>query len=155
MIKSSKIVILCFIAILANFSVLTHANTLTDQPTAASGKATVKTFDWSPVMEAIIYVESRGNARAVSGNSCGVMQITPILVAECNNILKMRKSKKRFTLADRYSVEKSKEMFLLIQSEHNPNNNIEHAIRAWNGGNHYSVKRTQRYYERVMARLRK
>ena len=98
-------------------------------------------FDWTPVMEAIIQVESEGNPKAKSGSSVGVMQITPILVAECNDILKRRKSKKRFTLSDRFSIAKSKEMFLLIQSVHNPLNSIEQAIRAWNGGNHYSVKR--------------
>ena len=112
-------------------------------------------FDWTPVMEAIIQVESEGNPNAKSGNSVGVMQITPILVAECNDILKKRKSKKRYTLADRYSISKSKEMFLLMQSVHNPLNSIEKAIRAWNGGNHYSVKRTQRYFEKVMKLLKK
>ncbi len=78
------------------------------------------------------------------------MQITPILVAECNQILRERKSKKRFTLADRFSVSKSKEMFLLVQSKYNPLNNIEKAIRSWNGGINYSVKRTQRYFQKVM-----
>ena len=112
-------------------------------------------FDWTPVMEAIIQVESEGNPKAKSGNSVGVMQITPILVAECNDILKRKKSKKRFSLSDRFSIAKSKEMFLLIQSVHNPLNSIEHAIRAWNGGNHYSVKRTQRYFEKVMKLLKK
>ncbi len=112
-------------------------------------------FDWNPVMEAIIQVESEGNPKAESGNSVGVMQITPILVAECNNILKRKKSKKRFTLADRYNISKSKEMFLLIQSVYNPLNSIERAIRSWNGGNHYSVKRTQRYFEKVMNHLKK
>lgn len=111
-------------------------------------------FDWEPVMRAVIQVESEGNARAVSGNSVGAMQITPVLVAECNNILKGRKSKKRYRLADRLSVEKSKEMFVLIQQHFNPTNNIEKAIRSWNGGMHYSVRRTQRYYEKVMRRLR-
>ena len=53
-------------------------------------------FNWNPVMDAIIEVESEGNPKAVSGNSCGAMQITPILVKECNNILKKQKSKKRF-----------------------------------------------------------
>lgn len=152
MIKSTKIVIVFFIAILANLSVQAKANTLTVKPAPTTAKTAA--FDWSAVMDAIIYVESRGNARAVSGNSCGAMQITPILVKECNNILRQRKSKKRYTLADRFSVEKSKEMFMLIQSEHNPQNNVERAIRTWNGGNHYSVRRTQRYYERVMARMR-
>lgn len=110
-------------------------------------------FDWTPVMDAIIKVESGGDACAVSGNSAGVMQITPILVQECNNIMKRRKSKKRFKLSDRFNVAKSKEMFLIIQSYFNPANNVEKAIRMWNGGLNYSIKRTQRYFERVMSKM--
>ena len=112
-------------------------------------------FDWNPVMEAIIQVESEGNPKAKRGNSVGVMQITPILVAECNTILKRKKSKKRYKLSDRYNISKSKEMFLLIQSVHNPLNSIEHAIRSWNGGNHYNLSKTQRYFEKVMKLLKK
>ncbi len=120
-------------------------------------KSTVSTanFDWKPVMKAIIQVESEGNTKAVRGKSCGAMQITPILVAECNNILKGRNSKTRYTLRDRFNLEKSKEMFLLMQSEFNPGNNVEKAIRAWNGGNNYNKKRTQRYFEKVMKELKK
>ena len=81
------------------------------------------------------------------------MQSTPIMVADCINILKARKSKKRFSLADRFNVAKSKEMFLLIQSFHNPVNDIEKAIRSWNGGMNYSIRGTQRYFEKVMSYL--
>ena len=112
-------------------------------------------FNWNPVMDAIIQVESEVNPNAVSGNSVGVMQITPILVKDCNDILKQKKSNKRFTLKDRYSVAKSKEMFLLIQSHYNPANNVEKAIRLWNGGNNYSVRATNRYYKKVMRFLSK
>jgi hypothetical protein len=121
---------------------------------AASASArTMKalSFDWDPVMDAIIKVESEGNPNAVSGKSAGAMQITPILVEDCNDILKKMKSKKRFTLADRFSVAKSKEMFLLIQMYYNPTNDIEKAIRIWNGGIHYSVRATNRYYRKVTA----
>ena len=111
-------------------------------------------FNWNPIMDAIIQVESEGNPNAVSGNSVGVMQITPILVKECNDILKKQKSKKRFEMNDRYSVAKSKEMFLLIQSYHNPTNSIEKAIRSWNGGIKYSVRATNKYYKKVMSRLK-
>lgn len=121
---------------------------------ANKGNYSSDTFDWTSVMEAIIQVESEGNPRAVSGNSVGAMQITPILVRECNNILKGRKSDKRFKLADRFDVAKSKEMFLLIQSYHNPENNVEKAIRSWNGGMHYSVKATNRYYKKVMRKMK-
>ena len=74
-------------------------------------------FDWNPVMDAIIQVESEGNPNAVSGNSVGVMQITPILVRECNNILKSRKSKKRYTLADRYSVRATNRYYKKVMSK--------------------------------------
>ena len=111
-------------------------------------------INWNPVMDAIIQVESEGNPNAVSGNSVGAMQITPILVKDCNEILKKQKSKKRYTMADRYSVAKSKEMFLLIQSHYNPENSIEKAVRSWNGGVKYSVRATNRYYKKVMAMMK-
>ena len=127
--------------------------------TASAGTSTSKStktsgVNWNPVMDAIIQVESEGNPKAVSGNSVGAMQITPILVKDCNEILKKQKSKKRYTLADRYSVAKSKEMFLLIQSHYNPENSIEKAIRSWNGGVRYSVRATNRYYQKVMAKMK-
>jgi len=124
---------------------------------AAAGNAkSTKTsgFNWNPVMDAIIQVESEGNPKAVSGNSVGAMQITPILVKDCNEILKKQKSKKQYTMADRYSVTKSKEMFLIIQKYYNPENNIEKAIRLWNGGIKYSVRATNRYYRKVMTLLK-
>ena len=111
-------------------------------------------FDWTPVMEAIMQVESGGNPRAVSGNSVGIMQITPIAVKECNIILERRKSKKRYTLNDRYSIEKSKEMFLLIMSRYNPSNDVEKGIRIWNGGCNYSVRATNGYYNKVMRHMK-
>ena len=124
----------------------------------ATGKATKSSktadFNWNPVMDAIIQVESEGNPNAVSGNSVGAMQITPILVKDCNDILKKQKSKKRYTMADRYSVAKSKEMFLLIQKYYNPENSIEKAIRTWNGGVHYKTKSTNRYYKKVLAQMK-
>ena len=111
-------------------------------------------INWNPVMDAIIQVESEGNPNAVSGHSVGAMQITPILVKDCNNILKKQKSSKRYTMADRYSVAKSKEMFLIIQKYYNPESNIEKAIRLWNGGVKYSKKATNRYYKKVLARMK-
>lgn len=112
-------------------------------------------FDWNPLMDAITQVESEGNANAVSKDCIGVMQIRPILVEDCNNILSKRGEKRRYTMKDRFNVKKSREMFVLIMSHYNPENNIERAIRLWNGGVHYKVKSTQRYYQKVMAKLRK
>ena len=118
--------------------------------TEAVARENGKKFNWGPLMDAITQVESEGNSRAVRGKSCGAMQITPILVEDCNAILKKRGESKRYTLNDRFSVKKSREMFVLIMSHYNPKNDIERAIRLWNGGVRYTVKGTQGYYNKVM-----
>ena len=152
MTRTLKIVLFVLFSLECNVCV--WASNESEQSKMPVSRTATDGFDWEPVMQAIIQVESEGNANAQCGNSCGAMQITPILVAECNDILRKRKSKKKFTLRDRFSIEKSKEMFLLIQSYFNPLNDIEKAIRSWNGGMKYSVKLTQRYYERVMSHLK-
>ena len=111
-------------------------------------------FDWNPIMDAIIQVESKGNPRAVSGCYVGVLQISPILVKECNMILKRQGIKKTYSLSDRYNEKKSREMFVIIQSFHNPTHNIEKAIRMWNGGPGYSVAKTQGYLNKVRKHLK-
>jgi hypothetical protein len=146
------------IQIFKKVSVSLMALTFTLIASAGGGKVKSSTntsgFDWNPVMDAIIQVESEGDPKAVSGNSVGAMQITPILVKDCNDILKKQKSKKRYTMADRYSVAKSKEMFLIIQKYYNPENNIEKAIRLWNGGVKYTKRATNRYYKKVLAHMK-
>ena len=107
-------------------------------------------FDWSPVVDAIIHVESRGNASARNGQYVGVLQISPVLVKAVNQVLKAKGSSKRYSLKDRYSERKSREMFEIFMSYYNPSNSVEKAIRMWNGGTGYSVRATQRYYRTVM-----
>ena len=135
---------------IAKVTLFTTIITLSSMSTIARENSN-KRFNWGPLMDAITQVESEGNSRAVSGNQCGAMQITPILVEDCNAILKKRGEKKRFTLNDRFSVKRSREMFVLIMSHYNPTNDIEKAIRIWNGGVNYTNKGTQRYYKKVMA----
>ncbi len=110
-------------------------------------------FDWEPVMNAIIQIESKGNPAAVNGPYVGVLQISPILVKECNNILKSTGSSKRYSLSDRFNATKSKEMFVIIQSFHNPLNSVEKAIRLWSGGIRYNVVKTQAYFRKVMRHM--
>lgn len=107
------------------------------------------------VMTAIIQVESKGNTRAFNpnGNCAGILQITPSLVKQCNMWLKSKKSKKRYTLNDRYNRAKSIEMFYMVQAHYNPSNDVEKAIRIWNGGPGYTKTGTQKYYRRVMRYL--
>ena len=122
-----------------------------------AAQKTTKQYDWSKVINAIIQVESGGNPNAYNpnGDCAGILQITPILVRECNQILEKKKSTKRYTYKDRYDVKKSKEMFILIQEYHNPTNDIEKAIKCWNCGSFYVKgdgwkQKSVDYYNKVM-----
>jgi len=110
---------------------------------------------WDNLIKAISAVESKGNPRAVSGKHVGILQISPIVVDDCNRINKLKKNKKRFTYGDRYSVKKSIEMFWIIQHFYNKELNVEKAIRLWNGGTGYTKAGTQKYYIKVRKELEK
>ena len=116
-------------------------------------KSYSQSFNWNRVINAIAIVESNNNPRAVGNSSVGLLQITPILVKDCNKILEKQNKSKRYNLNDRLNPEKSKEMFIIIQEYYNPQHNIERAIRLWNGGPNYSIKGTQIYYNKVKKHL--
>ena len=109
--------------------------------------------NWGRVIHAIAKVESNHNPKAKNGIYAGYLQIAPIIVNDCNRILKIRKIKKSFTLNDRYDKNKSIEMFIIIQSFYNKKGNVERAIRLWNGGPNYSITKTQKYYNKVKKHL--
>ena len=123
-------------------------------PTTAFGQTEKEVKKWERVMNAIIAVESKGDPKAHNpvGDCAGILQITPILVKACNNLLKEKKSTKRYTLGDRYNAKKSKEMFIFLQEHFNPELNVEKAIKQWNCGfytkdwKHKSIG----YYKKVM-----
>ena len=134
-----------------NFNLIQETKAVESSKTIASH--TNEEFDWEPVINAIIQVESKGNTNAISKDQkcVGVLQIQKIVVDDCNEYLtNVLKSKQRFNYDDRYDKDKSIEMFILIQKRYNKSNNIEKAIRLWNGGCGYSIPKTQNYYEKVM-----
>ena len=120
---------------------------------AIGSKSYSQSFNWNKVIDAIAIVESNSNPRAVGNSSVGLLQITPILVKDCNKILEKQNKSKRYNLNDRLNPKKSKEMFIIIQEYYNPQHNIERAIRLWNGGPNYSIKGTQIYYNKVKKYL--
>jgi|SaaInl5LU_22_DNA_1037371.scaffolds.fasta_scaffold02307_7 hypothetical protein len=113
------------------------------------------------LIEALIQVESRGNDSAVGDRhlgepSVGVLQLRPIMVREVNRILKKQKSKKRYKLEDRFSRQKSIEMFLIWKNYHHPEGGFETIARNWNGGPRgYKNKRTEHYWAKVQLELNK
>lgn len=107
---------------------------------------------WDAVLNAISEIESKGIPDIVSKNGkyVGILQISTVLVDECNRLV----GEKRFTYNHRLDVEKSYEMFFIIQRYYNKENDIEKAIRLWNGGPKYSIQKTEAYYQKVLKVMR-
>jgi hypothetical protein len=101
-------------------------------------------YDWELFTQALIWVESRGNSNAIgSKNDVGVLQITPILVEDCNRILEIEV----FKLEDRLDSLKSVEMFNIIQDHYNPQHDYHWALKLWNSGAPLS------YHRKVMDKF--
>ena len=107
------------------------------------------------LIEAIIWVESRGNifAHNKREDAVGCMQIRPIMVKEVNRILAKNGIPKAYTLEDRWSKQKSIEMFYVIKSN-TPNPTPEKLARNWNGGyKGYKCGCTLQYWDKVKEQL--
>ena len=116
------------------------------------------TLDVDPLIQAMIMVESEGNDSAYhkGEKAAGCLQIRPIMVREVNRILDIQKSELEYTLEDRWSREKSIEMFHIVNGYHNKNSTYEEIARAWNGGpNWFKKSLTKRYWKRVQKQLKK
>lgn len=103
---------------------------------------------WETLIKAISAVESGNDVNAKNGQHVGILQISPCVVDDCNKICK----EKRFKYSDRYSKEKSIEMFNIYQSKYNPKSELDKALRVWNGGPGYTIRGTNRYVKRVMKK---
>lgn len=142
-----------------------NTSNLKEQPKVIEMPIEIETQPIQPMttdlIEALIQVESRGNDSAIGDRhlgepSIGVLQLRPIMVREVNRILKKQKSKNRFKLKDRFSREKSIEMFMVWKNYHHPEGGFETIARNWNGGPRgYKNKRTERYWAKVQLELNK
>lgn len=101
-------------------------------------------YDWELFTQALIWVESKGDSKAVgSKDDVGVLQITPILLQDCNRIVGYEK----YYLNDRYDREKSVEMFNIVQDHYNPQHDYHWALKLWNSGAPLS------YHRKVMDKF--
>ena len=101
-------------------------------------------YDWELFTQALIWVESKGDSKAIgSKDDVGVLQITPILLQDCNRILGCE----RFTLEDRLDSLKSVGMFNVIQDHYNPQHDYHWALKLWNSGAPLS------YHRKVMDKF--
>lgn len=117
---------------------------------------------WDTFVDAVIYVESRGNDSAVgdNGKAVGCLQMHPIMVREVNRILAKYDIPTTYTLEDRYSRDKSIEMFNIISEEYyccedyTFTDYVEIVARRWNGGPRGDKKRsTIKYWNNVQKRI--
>lgn len=101
--------------------------------------------DWNTLQLAIAMTESEFNPNAVGKtNDYGIYQITPIYVKEVNRLL----GSQVYTHNQAFDIEKSVEMFNIMQSFKNPNQDIETAIYFHNKAPWYK-KKVLRNYETV------
>lgn len=115
----------------------------------------ISEIDWDNLIEAIIHVESRGNEKAISKNGkfVGALQISKIMVDDCNRII----GNKKYEYEHRLDKGKSIEMFHIIQKFYNPQNDLMHAIRLWKGGHSWKTNSipTLDYYNKVSSIYKK
>ena len=104
-------------------------------------------IDFMNVLNAIIQVESGGNpkAHAKGEDAVGILQIRKCMVDDINRILKRKGILKSYSYADRWSEEKSIEMFDIFWDYYGLET-AEEMARCWNGGPRGIDKPATEYY---------
>ena len=119
----------------------------------AAGKSEPTISD--DLISAIIMVESSGRDNAVgdNGQAVGPFQIHPVMVKDCNRIVR----EDRWTNEDRTDRAKSRAMFLTYSrhyARHHKDWTNEGIARRWNSGPRGHTKQvSERYWEKVKKQL--
>ncbi|MBO5425024.1 MAG: hypothetical protein J6A25_05880 [Lachnospiraceae bacterium] len=101
---------------------------------------------WEALVNAICIIESNNNDNAINPRSgaSGRFQMKTIYVDEVNRILKQNKYK----YSDRFDAKKSREMFEIYQSHHNPTKDINKAMVIHRG------KHSKKYINAVKKEMK-
>ena len=106
------------------------------------------------IFRAIVAIESGGDCNAVgdNGKAVGPAQIWEVVVADCNRI-----SNSHFTASDRFSLEKSEQMFQIYTEHYGKRFGVpvsdEIRAKVWNGGpNGPNKPTTEKYWQKVKAK---
>lgn len=87
--------------------------------------------EWTMLQMAIMKTESEFDASSIGAtNDIGIFQITPIFVAEANRIL----GEEKYSHLDAFDIQKSIEMFNVVQDYHNEEKSISKTINVQNPG---------------------
>lgn len=145
------------LGVITNFTVHKGSYKKLEERVEILEQDTVQAID--TLVVALIHVESRGKEDAIGDThlgapSVGVLQIRPIMVREINRILKKQKSNKRFKLKDRFSREKSIEMFNIWREYYHNGDSYEKIARNWNGGPRgFKISATRSYWNKVRKQI--
>ena len=126
-----------------------------DFPTKPEPPTEEALSDFEVLQLAIIVTESSLDPYAKGRNDdLGLMQITPVYVAEANRIL----GEERFSHTDALDPDRALEMFRIVQDFHNPSHDISKGIRLHNKAPWYAVKVRRnmekvRLYERLRENI--
>jgi hypothetical protein len=107
------------------------------------------------LLNAIISIESSNNDSAYHAgeDAVGCLQIRPCMVFDVNRILKKQNKTIQYSLTDRWSRDKSIEMFYVYCNYYNLTT-LEAMARSWNGGPRGASKNTTvGYWRKVKNQL--
>ena len=91
--------------------------------------------EWTILTMAIMKTESEFDpSRIGATQDVGIMQFTPVGVEEVNRILRLEGKEEEYNHLDAFDIEKTIEMFNIIQGYHNKEQNISKAIHQHNPG---------------------
>ena len=137
----------------------TVANTVDTVPVTVEHKIV-----WDDFVNAVIYVESRGNDSAYhkKEKAVGCLQIRPIMVREVNRVLRKHKVNLKFEMNDRWNRQKSIDMFDIMAEEVECCLGLtqleffEIVASKWTGGPRgHNKQSTEIYWERIKNQLNK
>ena len=118
----------------------------TEQVDTVTAEQDSSLSDWDILQLAIMKTESNFDPTQVGKTKdYGINQITPIFVAEANRIV----GENRYTHQDAFDIQKSIEMFNIIQDKHNKTHSIDKAINLHNPGGS-SIGYSKRVYDNIM-----
>jgi len=108
-----------------------------------------------PIERAFIRLESNFKADAINpiSGAAGILQITPVMIADVNRICKKIGLNKRYKIRDAFNPEKSLEIFRLAMLWHDPDD-LQEACKIWFGrGRQHDGWTWREYYEKLIEYL--
>ena len=109
------------------------------------------------VLSAFIQLESNYDSTAVNpvSRARGILQILPVMIDEANRLSTLKGNDVHYTWDDAWSIDKSIEIWYLVQGHHNPTYNIPKACRVWFGsGVQYDGMTWVQYYNKILKYIK-